>query len=270
MILHDWSVPAGLDTDDLELVKRANPFSGVTVPLLAKKRARPTMTAAHWRRFVCNQAVRSASAAIDEQEWARAATDDPVPAGVPVWIGLDLGWKNDTTAIVPVWEESARRRVVFGARILVPPRDGTSLAPSSVQRAISEVHARNPIHTVVMDPAAGGEQLAEWLESELGTRVVTHNQSNAPMTLAFERWMEALREGVLRHDGNPEFSRHVLNAVARPLPDGRHRFDRPSESRAASLQDRRVIDGLIAGAMANSVIVAELAEPPVSMAAAFL
>jgi phage terminase large subunit-like protein len=270
MVLHDWQVPPGLDTDDLEVVKAANPFTGVTPSLLARKRGTPTMTVQHWRRFVCNQAVRSVSSAVDEQEWEAAATTEQIPHGAPVWIGLDLGWKWDTTAIVPLWSPDPRKRLLGVPTILTPPRDGTSLAPSRVMAALRDVHARNPVHTVVMDPQAGGEQLAEWIEQEIRARVVTHAQSNQPMTLAFERWMEGLRGGSLRHPRDPEFSMHVLNAVAKPTQDGRHRFDRPSESRAASEQDRRVIDALIAGAIVHSVLVAEQAEPAQANGYAFL
>jgi hypothetical protein len=49
-----------------------------------------------------------------------------------------------------------------------------------------------------------------------------------------------------------------LNAVAKLLPDGRARFDRPSTSRAQAGQRRRVIDALIAAAMVHSTEVAEL------------
>jgi hypothetical protein len=39
--------------------------------------------------------------------------------------------------------------------------------------------------------------------------------------------------------------------VARILPRGDAEFQRPAQSRAASEQDRRVIDGLVAAAMVN-------------------
>jgi hypothetical protein len=30
-------------------------------------------------------------------------TAEEIPPDVMVWLGLDLGWKNDTTAAVPLW-----------------------------------------------------------------------------------------------------------------------------------------------------------------------
>jgi hypothetical protein len=46
-------------------------------------------------------------------------------------------------------------------------------------------------------------------------------------------------------------TRHALNATARVLPDGKVRFDRPTASRAAALQQWRSIDALSAAAMVH-------------------
>jgi hypothetical protein len=51
-----------------------------------------------------------------------------------------------------------------------------------------------------MDPDRGAE-IAEWLEEDLGVEVVEHSQTHAPMALAYERFMEALRNGWLTHPG---------------------------------------------------------------------
>ena len=56
--------------------------------------------------------------------------------------------------------------------------------------------------------------------------------------------MAALRNGTLKHTGRPELRAHVLNAIARRLPGGDFRFDRPISSRhKPQANDRRVIDG---------------------------
>lgn len=65
--------------------------------------------------------------------------------------------------------------------------------------------------------------------------------------------MEAIRLGWLKHSGDQAMTRHALNAVARVLPYGDARFDRPSQTRQGGAQDLRVIDALTAAAMVNSV-----------------
>jgi phage terminase large subunit-like protein len=251
MVLHEWAMPAEDSPRNFRAVKRANPFSGITVPILREKFARPTMTMQHWLRFVCNRPTRSVAAAIEEAEWRAAATKEEIPVGEPIWLGLDVAWKWDTTAAVPLYWRDPMHRLLGPARILVPPRDGTSLDPHDVEDALSEIHARNPIHTVVMDMSRA-EQLAAWMTETLGARVIDWPQSNVFAAGDYEHFMEALRSGWLHHAGDEGLTAHVLNAVTRLLPSGNARFDRPAETRNTSEQDHRVIDGLTAAAMVNS------------------
>jgi phage terminase large subunit-like protein len=259
--LHEYAVAEDGDVEDMTVVKQANPFTGITEETLAAKRSSPTMTHSHWRRFVCNLPTRSSRAAITEAEWANARVDDRIPEREPVWAGLDVAWKWDTTALVPLYWRDENFRLLGPATVLEPPRDGTSLDPGLVEKALIDLHDRNPIHTVVMDTTRA-EQLATWIEDELGATVIDRGQSNSFAVMDYERFMEALREGWLKHTGDPALNRHVLNAVAKVLPQGDARFDRPAQSRAAANQDRRVIDALVAAAMVHATAVAEFTAEP--------
>jgi phage terminase large subunit-like protein len=249
---HEYAVPEGGDVEDMETVKLANPFGAITVESLARKRATPTMTLPHWTRFTCNIATRSEMAAIMESEWADAATTDEIPEGAEVWLGIDVAWKWDTTAIVPLYWRDAEYRLLGPATILVPPRDGTSLDPALVEAAVLEFREAYRVDTVVMDTSKA-EQLAAWIESELGCNVIDRQQTNALACVDFARFMEALREGWLHHSGDQGMREHALNAVARVLPGGDARFDRPAANRRSPEQNRRVIDALTAASMVHSV-----------------
>lgn len=255
MVLHDFALKVDDDTDDMALVARANPFSGVTEAKLKRKRASPSMTPNHWSRFVCNLATRTEGAAVGEQEWLEAEVPDPGLEGRPCEVGVDFGWKQDATALIPLFE--TEDGWLFGkSRVIVPPRNGNSLDPERVMAEFRALHKETPIKRVVMDPSAGGEQLHFELERELGAEVVSHSQKPQPMSLAAGRFMETLREGTQKHIHDPDFTRHVLNAIARELPDGTFRFDRPHESRSSSTETpRREIDALIAAAMVLSTAV---------------
>jgi phage terminase large subunit-like protein len=251
LVLHEWAVPEAGNVEDFALVKRANPLRAITVPILREKFASPTMTLGHWRRFVCNRPTRADSAAITEAEWAAAATADAIPAGEPVDVGLDVAWKWDTTAAVPLWVRDPRYRLLGPAEVLVPPRDGTSLDSGLIEAALIRIHARNPIATIVMDTSRA-EQLGQWAESEFGCTVIERTQT-IPLAIAdYDHFMEALRNGWLHHTGDTGLTAHALNAVARVLPRGDAVFDRPSQSRLGAEQDRRVIDALVAAAMVNA------------------
>jgi phage terminase large subunit-like protein len=258
IVLHDWAVREDEDSDDMEVVKAANPFSGITVEALREKHDSETMNPQHWRRFVCNLPTRGEFAAIQEVEWFAAQVDSDIPGGEESWVGADLAFKWDTTALVPLWVRDQEFRLFGTPKILIPPRDGTSLDPEEIKEAFRELHDRNPIHTVVMDPHRA-EELARWLESELGCRIVEQVQTIPNQVNEYEAFMEALRNGWLHHTGDPMFTQHVLNAIAKIQRGGDAIFERPRQSRRnVDEQDRRVIDALRAAAMVHFVAMANV------------
>jgi len=267
VVLHEWAVPDDGDCEDMRLVARANPFSGVTAKTLRKNFESPTMTLQHWRRFKCNLPTRSDLAAVTEAEWAAARVDDGIPRGEPVWLGIDLGWKVDPTATVPLWVRDPEFRLLGPAVILEPPRDGSQLDAHLVEDTLQSLNDRNPVERVVMDMTAG-EQLAQWLEENLGCEVVERDQRNPSAAMDFARFMEALRMGWLRHTGDPGLTRHVMNAITRVLPGGDSRFARPAEGRSVNqnVAVRRHIDALVAAAMVHTVAAGELGAGEVPMA----
>jgi len=251
-VLHEWAVPEDADVEDIRTVKRANPLKTITVAGLRDKISAPTMTMQHWRRFVCNLPTRSDAAAITEAEWEAARTTETIPEQVPIWVGLDVAWKRDTTALVPFYMTDREHRLLGPAVILVPPRDGNSLDPHAVEGAFTALHARNPIHTVVMDPSKA-EQLAAWLSETFGCTVIEAKPSPARAVFEYERFMEALRSGWLKHSGDEGLTRHAMNAIARMDRFGATRFDRSTPSRQlGTMQDLRVYDALAAAAMVNA------------------
>lgn len=266
VVLHEYGLPENGDPENLELVAAANPASWKTVAALTKKRAKSTYNANHWRRFTCNMPTRPDVAAISEIDWARALAPDgerDIPHGAPIRVGIDLGWINDTTAIVPLWVRDFDFRLLGPAIILEPPGDGTQLNAHDVEDALLQLHARNPIEVAVMDMTSG-EQLGQWIEETLGAHVIDRGQSNSFAVMDYARFMEGMREGWLRHSGDIGLKQHAMNAIAQVLPSGGTRFLRAKESRKVSPEARRkrVIDALVAAAMVNTAAAGELGEGP--------
>jgi hypothetical protein len=178
--LHEWALDSDQDLDDLGLVKMVNPAPWQTVDALQERRDSPSMTPAQWARFACGVWLRGDDSAINAQDWARALTDDRPQPGEPIFgVGIDLGWTWDTTAIVPLWTPTRDRRILLDPTVIVPPRDGRSTPPSKVREALSLAHSEHPFGRVAMDRAAGGEQLAEWIETDLGCEVVLYTNGTA-------------------------------------------------------------------------------------------
>jgi len=200
----------------------------------------------------CNIPSRSINAAITEQEWDRALSKIGIPEDERIDVGVDVAWKHDTFAIATLWSTTEPRplRLLGTPAILTPPRDGSSMHPDEPKMAFEAIHNRNPIDVAVMD-LERAEDIAAWLEDELGITVVDRPQGNANAVEDYDAFMRDLRNGTLRHTGDPGLRQHVMNAIARHMPGDKKRFDRPSQSRARRRQVVRVIDALTAAAMVN-------------------
>jgi len=84
VVLHDWRLTPGDDVEDLEVVKAANPLKAITVEVLGRRLRSPTMTPAHWARFVCNMSVRGSR--------RRRGTPAPATSGWTKRPGCSSGW----------------------------------------------------------------------------------------------------------------------------------------------------------------------------------
>ena len=255
LVMHEFRVPKMEQVRDLRVVKAANPLSIVTEDELAELLEDDTLDwGEDWLRKTCNIPARSSRAAISEVDWDDAQVDDEIPAGEPVWVGADFAWTLDTTALVPLWMRDEHYRLLGPATILVPPGDGRMLESQDVKDAFNELNDRNPIEAVVMDMSKA-EDTAQWLENDLGVEVVDRTyRGEAKFAIEdFDMFTEALREGWLKHTGDPGLRRHVMNAIARKVPGDKYRFDRPSTSRTSRrLQEVRVIDALSAASMVHT------------------
>ena len=265
LVYHEWAVPDRTKADDLDVVKAANPLAAISLDYLEEKRASETLDYGEdWLRLTCNIATRSSFAAIPEADWDACETEERIPEGSPVMVGADFAWLHDCTALVPLWMKTPEFRLFGDPEILTPPRDGTVLDVQEVKDAFLRLAAAYRVEAVVMDRSRA-EDLLSWIENELGVTVIDRPQNSTDLwALDYERFMEALSRRWIRHTGDPEFRRHVLNAVARRLPGDRHRFDRPSTSRnsKAGRQERRVVDALTAACFVHTAA-AENPEPEV-------
>lgn len=253
--MHEWSLDAEDDRDDLELVKSANPASWTTIDALRSRHDSPSMTPWAWARFACGVWMYGQDAAISSREWRACAEQGvEIPGGASgVFIGCDLAFRHDTTAFAPVWRRADGVIVAHRPTIIEPPSDGTSTRIEDLWDALEEMDERWPQVTFVLDPNAGGEQLAQRLDVDLGARVATHSQKAPTMALAAQRLQEAIAGRKLRHPDDPGLNAHVLAATARPVGEA-WRFVKPRKGSAP-------IDAVIALSMAISTLIGEDQQP---------
>lgn len=243
MVLHDWAVRPDQDFDDLEVVKAANPFSGVTVEKLRKRKASPAMTAGHWARFVCNVPFVIDGAWLPPDAW-EACRDDgcEIPDGSPVTLGVDIGRKHDHTAVVALWNRPDGRTVVK-CRVFVPPTDGSSLSLEEVENHIRALAHDFQVQGVVYDPWSF-ERSAQMLSDE-GLLMVEHPMSPERMHRSSALLYEAVMEKKLAHDGDPVLAAHVAAGASKDTERGWRLAKNPKA--------KRPIDALMALCVGYSV-----------------
>lgn len=249
--LHEWALDSDEDRNNMAIVKLANPAPWHTEKTLRSLHDSPSMKPWQWGRFACGVWMAGEDSAITEKEWRACADSDcKIPADAKgVYVGIDLGWKWDTTAIVPVWRADGSDVAIVGEPvIIVPPRDGSATAFEDIWDPIVEIASRYAEVQFVLDPEAGGEQLAQHIEDELGVEPAVHSQKTTPMQLAAQRLAEAISEKRLRHPDDRALNAHVLSAAAKQEGE-RWKFVKAKRKRAP-------IDGVVALAMAHSTLIA--------------
>lgn len=255
-VLHEWALDPEDDREDLDLVKLANPAPWQTVEALGERLQSPSMTEWQWARFACGVWISGEDAVIVQKEWSACAeVGTEIPADAKgVYVGIDLGWKWDTTAIVPVWRRGEDDPVVLHRPVIVtPPHDGTATNEEDIWKPIKAFAGRWPEVTFVLDPNAGGEQLAQRIDAELGSRVATHSQMPQPMALAAQRFSELVSSQKLRHPDDENFNAQVLAAAAKPVGEG-FRFVKQRKKQLP-------IDGIIAASIAVSTLIGDAEKP---------
>ncbi len=248
-VMHEWALEASDDLDDLKLVKQANPAPWQSIKALGDRKGSASMLGWQWARFACGVWAAGEDGAFSEKEWRACADPDAkIPDGAPgVIVGIDLGWKWDTTAIVPLLA-GPDQITVHPPTILVPPRDGTSLDAEDIWDVIEDMAERWPGMMVVIDPEADGEQLAQRIHRELDVEVITHSQKPSPMALAAQRLSAAIGSHRLHQPDHHGLTQHVLAAAAKPVGEGWRLVK--------SRRSKKPIDAAVALAMAVSIATA--------------
>jgi len=239
--LHEWSLVEGIDdVDDLDAVKRANPLSTTTVELLRERHDSPSTTSWQWQRFACNLWTAAEASWLPPGAWE--ALGDPnaeIPDGAAVWLGIDVGLKRDSSAVVAVHRRGDDRCVV-NARVLDPPAGG-ALDILAVESAVREAAHRWQVLGAAFDPmmfvhsaAVLGDEGIFMIEYPQGSRMVAGSA----------QLYEAIVGGLLVHAGDPVLASHVAAGVTTDTDRG---------WRLTKRRARDKIDALIALVMAYDV-----------------
>jgi phage terminase large subunit-like protein len=249
-VMHEWCLGPDDDVDDIETVALANPASWQTVEALRRRHDSPSMTPWQWRRFACGIWTEGEEPWIDPRLWDRLAVAGlELDLDAPTWIGVDVGVRKDSTAIVTV---AARGdgEVAATARVLAPGPGGLPL--ERVEQAVREACEGRNVQAVLFDPWSF-RRSAELLEQE-GLPMAEFPQSPERMANASENLYRLIECGQLVHSGDPVLRSHVVAGVTKATERGWRLVKDPKLARP--------IDALVALAMAALPAAQDLVREP--------
>lgn len=211
----EYAAPEGCDLKDETQWVAANPaLAAGYMNVEALRTAVELSPEGHFRVFHLGQWVDGVESWLgpDGRRLWDSLRDPYVPvSGDSTWVGVDVGLTRDSTAVVAV-QRRPDGRLHAWCRLWIPKTDD-AVDITDVMAYLRDLDRDYRLEEVAFDPRLF-DLPAKQLEDE-GLPMVAIPQSIERMTPACSSTFEAIKRGLLSHDGDPAFDLHVLNAIAR-------------------------------------------------------
>lgn len=211
----EYSAPEGMDPYDEATWRHACPALDAGYQSIdALRVAIQTSPLSHFEIFHLGRFVDGADGWLGEDGrtvWGALEFDYRLQPKAPTWVGVDIGLKRDTTAVV-VGQYRPDGKFHTSARIWVPTQD-ESIDLSQVMQYLRDLDQKYDVREIAYDPRLfeiPGQMLADE-----GLPMVEFPQSLERMSPAYIALYEAIVKGTISHDGDELYTRQVLNAVPR-------------------------------------------------------
>ncbi|QUI35723.1 hypothetical protein H9W91_07245 [Streptomyces alfalfae] len=173
-------------------------------------------------RFYLNNIQENADGWITKDAWDLCfSDDDPIKPGDLIAIGFDGSLSGDSTGLV-----GARLRdgKLFVIGLWEKPKHADpdwEVDVLAVEAAVQNAFRTYKVAWMYGDPPYWQEALGRWA-IQYGDDYVFEFWTNKPtrMVQATERFHSAVAMQDLKHENDPNLTRHVLNAVTREVPQG--------------------------------------------------
>ena len=215
LVFSEFSAPLGYAIDDREGWQIANP--ALKAGFLRQSALETDLgitPEGHFRVFRLGQWVDGVDSWLGPN--GRALWDalyDPMEPMLeaPTWIGVDVGIKRDSTAVVHV-QKRPDGHLHAWCRLWIPTKD-QPVDVTDVMGYLRDLAKRFRVQAISFDPRFF-DVPAKMLSDE-GLPMVEVPQSVDRMTAVIGSLLEVIKRSELRHNGDEAFATHVLNAVAR-------------------------------------------------------
>jgi phage terminase large subunit-like protein len=210
----------GCGVDDEEQWRKANPSLDAGFASIDALRTAVAMsTVEDFRRYRLGQWCEGVGSWLGEDGlllWRSLCEPYEMVDAAPTWVGVDVGLKRDSSAVVWVQRRSDSR-LFASAKIWAPRRDG-ALEASAIMGFIRDLAMTYELVTVAYDPRLFDPHGAMLLDEGIPMEEVP--QSTERMTEVVGVTYEAIRRKEVTHGDDRLFEHHVLAAVTRPNERG--------------------------------------------------
>lgn len=225
-----WGIPWGtklsdVDLENPDLVRACTPAEWIDVDELIKTQLlAPGKRPIDFATYHLNMLVDDDEQGIPASSWDACRVDTAViPDGHEVYVGVDLGYRDDWSAVVVIG--IVDERYVVNAYLFQPPEDGELYLDGTVGACIDQIARRWRITRLGVDPYMGGSMMQAWQMA--GLPVVEYRFQPTRVCPASVRLLETIEKRRLAHDGALDLREHVLNLRMRDMGSGAWRFDKP-------------------------------------------
>lgn len=215
-------------------------FKWLDIPRLMAEIQDPMTKASDARRYFLNQPSTNTDRYMNAVAWEAAAEPEILAEGTEVVLGYDGSRKDDATVLVACRVSDGK---IFQLECWERPPGAAGynweVPRVEVDEVVRGAFEKYDVLKIWADPSGWQSYLDAW-NSTYADRVVSVYPSSQRKLMAqgLDRFLEDVLEGKIKHNGAPELTRHVLNAV----PARYGQVQKPSPSHK--------IDGLIAAVLA--------------------
>jgi phage terminase large subunit-like protein len=180
----------------------------------------PTSDQAYLERVWLNRLVRGSERAFDTAAWKALAEPREIPPKELITLGFDGARTRDATALVATHVESGYQWLVglWERPTALRPEDSWEVPAGEVDEAVTACFERWDVWRMYLDPPYWETWADTWHGRWGGERVLYwYTLRTRPMAFAIAAFQQAIAAGELRHDGHPDLTRHIGNAMRRPV-----------------------------------------------------
>lgn len=211
----ELSAPDGCDIRDRDAWRQACPALDAGYQSIdALETAVEMSPEGHFRIFHLGQWVEGTDCWLGpdgKRVWDALESDYKLVPSVPTWVGLDVGLKRDSTAIV-VGQRRPNGLLHTVAKIWMPKADD-AIDLAAIMAYIRELDQTYKLIEVAFDPRLF--ELPAQMLADVGIPMVEYPQSVERMTPAIGSLFEAIKRMEISHDGDSQYARQILNAIPR-------------------------------------------------------